>query len=58
MNKDSSGEQHLDLIDLRGMGLAELDRLPDTVLAAALRRVLGVSDGVGDRYCGFESSLP
>jgi FXSXX-COOH protein len=58
MNKDGSGEQHLDLLDLRGMDLAELDRLPETVLAAALRRVLGVGDGAGDRYCGFQSSLP
>jgi FXSXX-COOH protein len=58
MNREDSGEQHLDLIDLGGVDLAELDRFPETVLTAALRRVLGAGDGPGDRYCGFESSLP
>jgi FXSXX-COOH protein len=58
MTLDASSNDDLALPDLSDLSLAAVDSLPDTVLSAALRRILGAADGVGDRYCGFESSLP
>jgi FXSXX-COOH protein len=45
------------LIDLTGIDLRELDALADTVLAAALRRVLWESENRPDRYSAFENAF-
>lgn len=46
------------LVDLNGVPMAELDDLPDTVITAVLRRVVGeVRQPVGEPVAEFTSSL-
>ncbi|WP_106240742.1 FxSxx-COOH cyclophane-containing RiPP peptide [Allonocardiopsis opalescens] len=46
-----------DLVDLGGIGLAELGRLDDSALAHAIRRVLSDADNSSSTVAGFNSSI-
>lgn len=47
-----------DLIDLSGIDLEQLDALPDTVFAAALRRILRTDSDDATPYAGFLNDRP
>jgi FXSXX-COOH protein len=46
-----------ELLDVTDIDLEQLDALPDSVLRAALRRVLAERTDMPDRYSIFGSSL-
>lgn len=46
-----------ELLDVTGINLDQLDALPDSVLRAALRRILAERVDMPERYTIFQSSL-
>ncbi|SDD66926.1 FxSxx-COOH cyclophane-containing RiPP peptide [Actinokineospora iranica] len=46
-----------DLLDVTDLDLDRLAALPDTVLAASLRRILTEYDAVPDRYAAFQNAI-
>lgn len=46
-----------DLLDLSQISLERLDAMPDSVLGAALRRILAETEEDPEYYAGFQSAL-
>ncbi len=54
---DDERKRESDLIDLTGVRLSDLQELPDSPLAQALRRVLAELDSDGEPVAGFQSAI-
>lgn len=46
-----------DLLDVAGIDLARLADLPDSVLAAALRRIIREGERMSDQYAIFQNVI-
>lgn len=57
MSESSSEPEDLTshVIELDGIGLDDIDRLPDSVFAHSLKRILADGNG-SDRYAGFANT--
>jgi FXSXX-COOH protein len=53
----NTGDLHSDLVDLTGVDFEQLDTLPDSVFAAALKRLRRDAETSTVQYAGFESFL-
>jgi FXSXX-COOH protein len=54
----SEGEKDSDLPDLAGLTLDDLEALPDSAFATALRRILAELDAADEPVAGFQSAIP
>lgn len=53
----TSGDLVSELIDLSALDLATITALPDSALAASLRRILYANDNPAEQYARFQSML-
>lgn len=56
MGTDES-ELESDLVDLTGISLERISLLPDSALAASLRRILTDDSDATERYAGFQNRI-
>jgi FXSXX-COOH protein len=54
---DESAGLESDLLDVAGIDLAQLADLPDSVLAAALRRIIREGETMSDQYAIFQNAI-
>jgi FXSXX-COOH protein len=55
---DGSAHPETDLIDVTEIDLEQLDALPDSVLAASVRRILEDGERSSDHYSAFQNAIP
>lgn len=54
---DDEVDLESDLLDVTGIGLEQLDAIPNSVLGASLRRILAERAKMPDQYAGFQSAM-
>lgn len=57
VDDDTAADYESDLLDLRGISLADVAKLPESALVRSLRRVLENDDVASQQYAGFKSAV-